>query len=218
MTLMVLDVLDARPRLRGVFHEWAFFAALAAGAMLVVLADGALATFSSWVYAAALAAMFGASALYHRFPWKSAAKRVWARRLDHSMIFVFIAGSYTPFALLRFEGTTQWLVLVMVWSGAVLGLVLELVWLDSPRWLTAAAYLIVGWVGILAVPQIFSAVGIAGAVLLMVGGALYTIGAVIYATKWPNPFPRTLGFHEIFHLLVVAAAAAQFVAVSLVVL
>jgi hemolysin III len=162
--------------------------------------------------------MFGASALYHRFPWKSAARRVWARRLDHSMIFVFIAGSYTPFALLRFEGTTQWLVLVMVWSGAALGLVLELVWLDSPRWLTAAAYLIVGWVGILAIPQIFSAVGIAGAVLLMVGGGLYTLGAVIYATKWPNPFPRTLGFHEIFHLLVVAAAVAQFVAVALVVL
>ena len=211
-------VLDVRPRLRGVFHEWAFFAALAAGAMLVVLADGALATFSSWIYALALAAMFGASALYHRFPWKSAGRRVWARRLDHSMIFVFIAGTYTPFALLRFEGTTQWLVLVMVWSGAALGLVIELVWLDSPRWLSAAAYLIVGWVGVLAIPQIFSAVGIGGAVLLMVGGALYTIGAVIYATQWPNPFPRTLGFHEIFHLLVVAAAASQFVAVSLVVL
>ena len=210
--------IDVRPRLRGVFHEWAFFAALAAGAMLIVIADGALATFSSWIYALALAAMFGASALYHRFPWKSAARRVWARRLDHSMIFVFIAGTYTPFALLRFEGTTQWLVLVMVWSGAALGLVIELVWLDSPRWLSAAAYLIVGWVGVLAIPQIFSAVGIGGAVLLMVGGALYTIGAVIYATQWPNPFPRTLGFHEIFHLLVVAAAASQFVAVSLVVL
>jgi hemolysin III len=210
--------LDLRPRLRGVFHEWAFFAALAAGAMLVVLADGALATFSAWVYAVALAAMFGASALYHRVPWRSAAKRVWARRLDHSMIFVFIAGTYTPFALLRFEGTTQWLVLVMVWTGAVLGLLLELVWLDSPRWLTAVAYLAVGWVGVLAIPQMFSAVGIAGAVLLMVGGGLYTIGAVIYATKWPNPFPRTLGFHEVFHLLVVAAAATQFVAVSFVVL
>jgi len=210
--------LDLRPRLRGVFHQWAFFAALAAGAMLVVLADGALATFSAWVYAVALAAMFGASALYHRVSWRSAAKRVWARRLDHSMIFVFIAGTYTPFALLRFEGTTQWLVLVMVWTGAVLGLLLELVWLDSPRWLTAVAYLAVGWVGVLAVPQMFSAVGIAGAVLLMVGGGLYTVGAVIYATKWPNPFPRTLGFHEVFHLLVVAAAATQFVAVSFVVL
>ena len=210
-------VLDVRPRLRGVFHEWAFFAALAAGAMLVVIADGALATFSSWIYAAALAAMFGASALYHRFPWKNAARRLWARRLDHSMIFVFIAGTYTPFALLAFDGRTQWVVLVMVWSGAVLGLLLELVWIDSPRWLSAVAYLAVGWVGVLALPQMFSGVGVAGAVLLMVGGGLYTLGAVIYATEWPNPFPRTFGFHEIFHLLVVAAAATQFVAVSLVV-
>ena len=180
--------IDIRPRLRGVFHEWAFFAALAAGAMLIVIADGALATFSSWVYALALAAMFGASALYHRFPWKSAARRLWARRLDHSMIFVFIAGTYTPFALLAFDGRTQWLVLVMVWSGAVLGLLLELVWIDSPRWLTAVAYLEVGWVCVLALPQMFTCVGVPGAVL-----------------------------HEIFHLLVVAAAATQFVAVSLVV-
>ena len=209
--------IDVRPRLRGVFHEWAFFAAVAAGAMLIVIADGTLATFSSWVYAVALAAMFGASALYHRFPWKSAARRLWARRLDHSMIFVFIAGTYTPFALLAFDGRTQWLVLVMVWSGAALGLLLELVWIDSPRWLTAVAYLAVGWVGVLALPQMFSGVGVAGAVLLLVGGALYTVGAAIYAAEWPNPFPRTLGFHEIFHLLVVAAAATQFVAVSLVV-
>jgi hemolysin III len=134
------------------------------------------------------------------------------------MIFVFIAGTYTPFALLRFQGTTQWLVLIMVWSGAVLGLLLELAWLDSPRWLSAVAYLAVGWVGVLAIPQMFSGVGVAGAVLLMVGGGLYTLGAAIYATRWPNPFPRTLGFHEVFHLLVVAAAATQFVAVSFVVM
>jgi hemolysin III len=200
-----------------VFHEWAFFAALAAGAMLVVLADGALATFSSWIYAAALAAMFGASALYHRFPWKSAARRLWARRVDHSMIFVFIAGTYTPFALLCFEGTTRWLVLVVAWAGAVLGLALELVWIDSPRWLHALAYLAVGWVGLIAAPQMFSGIGVTGAVLVIVGGGLYTLGAVIYATRWPDPFPRILGFHEIFHLLVVVAAVTQFVAVSLVV-
>jgi hemolysin III len=213
----VIDV-ELRPRLRGVFHQWAFVAAIGAGVVLVVLADGALATFSSWVYAAALAAMFGASALYHRFPWQSAARRLWARRLDHSMIFVFIAGTYTPFALLCFSGRTQWLVLLIVWAGAALGLALELVWIDSPRWLSAIAYLAVGWVGILAVPQMFSGIGIPGAVLIMVGGGLYTLGAVIYAAKWPNPFPRTLGFHEIFHLLVVAAAVSQFVAVSLVVM
>jgi hemolysin III len=210
--------LELVPRLRGVFHEWAFFAALAAGAMLVVLADGALATFSSWIYAVALAAMFGASALYHRFPWQSAAKRVWARRLDHSMIFVFIAGTYTPFALLAFDGVTRWVVLAIVWAGALLGLVLELWWVDSPRWLRAAAYLAIGWVGVVVVPQLFSGLGVAAAVLVLVGAALYTLGAVTYATRWPDPFPRTLGFHEVFHLLVVAAAVTQFVAVSFVVL
>jgi hemolysin III len=133
------------------------------------------------------------------------------------MIFVFIAGTYTPFALLAFEGTTRWLVLVTVWAGALLGLSLELAWLDSPRWLRAVAYLAVGWVGLLAVPQLFSGLGVAGAVLVLIGAALYSAGAVIYAARWPNPFPRTLGFHEIFHLLVVAAAVMQFVAVSLVV-
>ena len=206
------------PILRGMFHLWAFVAALAAGVVLVVLADGSLEIVSSWVYAAALAAMFGASALYHRFPWRSTGKRLWARRLDHSTIFVFIAGTYTLFALLRFEGVSRWLVLVLVWMGAAFGLVLELVWIDSPRWLSAIAYLLVGWVGVLAIPQMFSRAGVAVAVLLLVGGGLYSLGAVIYATQWPNPFPRVLGFHEVFHLLVVAAAATQFVAVSLVVM
>ena len=212
----MIDV-ELRPRLRGVFHQWAFVAAVAAGIVLVVLADGPREIVSSWLYAGALAAMFGASALYHRFPWKSAAPRLWARRLDHSMIFVFIAGTYTPFALLCFEGATRWLVLVAAWGGAALGLALELVWIDSPRWLSAVAYLAVGWVGVLAVPQLFSGIGVAGAVLVIVGGGLYTLGALIYAAKWPDPFPRILGFHEVFHLLVVAAAVTQFVAISLVV-
>jgi hemolysin III len=204
------------PRLRGVFHQYAFFAAVAAGIVLVVLADGYLERLAVWVYAVALAAMLGASALYHRFPWRSTAARLRARRFDHAMIFVFIAGTYTPFALLSFEGRVGWIVLVTVWVGAVLGLTLELVWIDSPRWLSAVAYLAVGWVGVLAIPQLFS-VGIAAGVLVLVGGGLYTVGALIYASQWPNPFPRTLGFHEIFHLLVVAAAVTQFVAVSLVV-
>jgi len=206
------------PVLRGLFHLWAFVAAIAAGVVLVVLADGPREIVSSWVYAAALAAMFGASALYHRFPWRSTAKRLWARRLDHSTIFVFIAGTYTPFALLLFAGVTQWLVLVLVWGGAALGLALELIWIDSPRWLSAIAYLAVGWVGVLTIPQLFSGAGVAVAVLLLVGGGLYSVGAVVYATRWPDPFPRVLGFHEVFHLLVVAAAVTQFVAVSLVVM
>jgi hemolysin III len=206
------------PRLRGVFHQYAFFASLAAGTVLVVLADGYLERFAVWVYASALASMFGASALYHRFPWRSAAARLRARRLDHAMIFVFIAGTYTPFALLELGGAVQILVLATVWAGAALGLVLNLVWIESPRWLSAVAYLAVGWIGVIALPQLFPALGVAPAVLLIAGGAIYTLGALFYAVTWPNPFPTILGFHEIFHLLVVAAAVTQFIAVSLVVL
>jgi hemolysin III len=205
------------PRLRGVFHQYAFVAAVIAGTALVVLADGYLERFAVWVYAVALAAMFGASALYHRFPWRSTAARLRARRLDHAMIFVFIAGSYTPFALLAFDGTLRLVVLTTVWSGAAFGAVAELYWIHAPRWVSAVAYLAVGWIGIIAVPQLFPKVGIAAAVLVIVGGALYTVGAVAYATNWPNPFPSTLGFHEVFHLLVVAAVVAHFVAVSLLV-
>lgn len=206
------------PRLRGVFHQYAFVAAVIAGTLLVVLADGYLERFAVWVYAMALAAMFGASALYHRYPWRSPSARLRARRLDHAMIFVFIAGTYTPFALLAFGGALRLVVLLSVWAGAALGVVLELRWIHTPRWVSAVAYLAVGWIGIIALPELFPALGVAVAVLLIVGAGLYTIGAVAYATSWPDPFPRTFGFHEVFHLLVIAAAVTQFVAVSLVVL
>jgi hemolysin III len=214
---MVVE-LERPPLLRGVFHLGAFVAAVAAGIVLVVLADGGTETASSWIYGVTLVAMFGVSALYHRFPWRSAAKRLWARRLDHSTIFVFIAGTYTPFALLCLDGVMRWVMLALVWAGALLGLALELAWIDSPRWLSAVAYLMVGWVGVITIPQLFSGTGVAVATLLVVGGGLYTLGAVIYATKWPDPFPRIFGYHEVFHLLVVAAAVTQFVAVSLVVM
>lgn len=206
------------PRLRGVSHQYAFFVALAAGVVLVLLADGVRERFAVWVYAAALAAMFGASALYHRFPWRTAAARLRARRLDHAMIFVFIAGTYTPFALLAFGGALQTIVLVSVWAGALLGVAVELYWIHAPRWVSAIAYLAVGWIGIVALPEFFAALGVAAAVLVIVGAGLYTLGALAYATTWPNPFPRTFGFHEVFHALVVAAAVTQFVALSLVVL
>jgi hemolysin III len=206
-----------KPRLRGVFHLWAFFVAVAAGVVLVVVADGTRARLATWVYVTALAAMFGASAFYHRYPFKSAARRLWARRLDHSMIFLFIAGTYTPFALLAFSGTLRWVVLAVVWAGAALGLVLNFAWLDAPKWVTVLTYGAVGWVGVITIPQMFSNVGTTGSMLVIVGGALYTVGALTYACHWPNPFPRTFGFHEVFHVLVVAAAATQFVAVASVV-
>jgi hemolysin III len=206
------------PRLRGVFHLIGFVAAVAAGVVLIALSDGAREKVASWVYVVSLAAMFGASALYHRYPWRSAAARARARRIDHSTIFLFIAGTYTPFALLSFTGVLPGIVLATVWSGAALGIVLNLLWIDAPRWLTAAAYIAVGWAGVALIPRMFSDVGSAGAVLVMVGGGLYTLGAVAYATKRPNPLPRWVGFHEVFHALVTAAAVLQFVAVSLVVM
>jgi hemolysin III len=206
------------PRLRGVFHQYAFFVAAAAGLALVVLADGYLERLAVWVYAVALAAMFGASALYHRFPWRTAAARLRARRLDHAMIFVFIAGTYTPFALLAFDGALRVIVLASVWAGAALGVVVELYWIHAPRWVSAISYLAVGWIGLIAIPEFFPALGVAVAVLLLVGAGLYTLGALTYATTWPNPVPAWFGFHEVFHLLVIAAAVTQFVAVSLFVL
>jgi hemolysin III len=213
-----VDVELPKPLLRGVFHQWAFFASFAAGAVLVALADGVRERFASWVYAAALAAMFGASAIYHRVNWRTPARRAWARRLDHSTIFIFIAGTYTPFALLAFEGAFAAVLLAVVWTGAAFGLAVNLCWIDAPKWVVAVGYLAVGWVGVVATPQMFSRLGVAATVLLLVGGVLYTAGAVIYSMRRPDPFPTVFGFHELFHVLVIAAAALQFVAVSLVVL
>ena len=206
-----------KPRLRGIFHEYAFVAAVAAGAMLVALAEGARARTAAWVYAGSLVIMFGASALYHRVPWRSANVRAWMRRLDHCGIFLLIAGTYTPFALLVFDAPWATLVLVLVWVGAAFGIALNVAWIDAPRWLIAAVYLALGWVGVAALPQLFGA-GVAWATLLLVGGGLYTVGAIIYALQRPDPWPSVFGFHELFHVLVVAAAVTQFVAVAAVVL
>ena len=207
-----------RPRLRGLFHQYAFFASVAAGVTLVALADGARARVACAIYALALVSMFGASAIYHRVPWRSLRARVWARKVDHAMIFVFIAGTYTPFAVLAFSGAVAAIVLASVWCGAALGVALNVGWVDAPKWVTAPVYLLVGWVGVIAVPQVFTRLHVAAAVLVVVGGALYTLGALAYATSRPNPFPATFGYHEVFHVLVVAAAAAQYVAVSFVAL
>ena len=161
------------PRLRGVFHQYAFVAAVVGGTLLVVLADGYLERFAVWVYAVALAAMFGASALYHRFPWLAHRDRpLRARRLDHAMIFVFIAGTYTAFALVAFDGRRVLFGLATVWIGAAFGILLNLVWIDAPRWLIAFAYLGVGWVGLILVPQLFPSLGVAAAVRDRRGSAL----------------------------------------------
>ena len=201
-----------KPRLRGVSHQWAFFVSLLTGAALVIAAPAGRATFAAAVYAVSVAALFGTSALYHRITWKPTARR-WMRRLDHSMIFVLIAGTYTPFALLVLHGTLSRVVLVAVWGGALLGIVLKLVWIDAPKWLIATVYLALGWVGIVTIPQLVSRAGIGAVTLLMVGGLLYTAGAVIYALRRPDPSPKVFGYHEIFHLLVIAAAAVHYAAI-----
>jgi len=215
--MMNLMVSLERPRLRGVFHQYAFFVALVAGLVLVILADSFRERLAMWVYAVALAAMFGVSALYHRVTWRSPRVRRWMRRLDHSTILLLIAGTYTPFAVLTFDGVLANAILVVVWSGAGAGLLLNLLWVDAPTWVTAAVFMALGWVGVVTVPELVD-VGIAPAVLVFVGGGLYSLGALAYALKRPNPRPAVFGYHEVFHLLVVAAAAVHFIAIAAFVL
>jgi hemolysin III len=203
-----------KPRLRGVSHQYAFFVAIAAGAGLVVLARGSEARVAVAVYALSLCAMFGASALYHRIDW-SPRPRVWLRRLDHSMIYVLVAGTYTPFALLVLAPALGWTILGIVWAGALAGVVLSVVWIDAPRWLTAVLYVALGWVSVVVLPALWDRAGIMTVALLATGGVLYTTGAVVYARRRPDPSPRVFGYHEVFHVLVIAAATAHFAAVAL---
>ncbi|HKF80195.1 MAG TPA: hemolysin III family protein [Thermoleophilaceae bacterium] len=206
-----------KPRLRGVSHQWAFFVSLVTGAALVITAPAGRATFAAAVYALSVAALFGTSALYHRITWASQAARRWMRRLDHSMIFLLIAGTYTPFALLVLDGTLATVILSLVWGGAVGGIVLKLVWIDAPKPLVAVIYVVLGWVAIAAFPNLIDRLGIAGAAMIAVGGLLYTVGALVYAIKRPDPAPAVFGYHEVFHALVIAAAAVQYAVVAFLV-
>jgi len=202
-----------KPKLRGVSHEWAFFLSLGLGAALISAADTPQATLAVAIYAVSLSALFGTSALYHRVEWRPKA-RVWMRRLDHSMIFLLIAGTYTPFALLVLSGPLADAILAVVWVGAILGAIVEIVWIDHPKWVAAIIYVSLGWVALIAFPGLWEEMGVAGTLLVAAGGLLYTVGAVVYATQRPNPNPRVFGYHEVFHLFVIAAAAAHFAAVA----
>jgi hemolysin III len=206
-------VSPVRPRFRGVVHQWSFFVALAAGAGLVAWAPAGRATAATAVYAVALAGLLGTSALYHRVTWRPGV-RAWLRRLDHSMIFVLLAGTYTPFAVLVLDEPLNVVVLAGVWGGALAGIVFTLLWIDAPKWLTAAAYLALGWFAVIAIPQIAERAGAGALALLAAGGLAYTAGAVVYARRRPDPRPASFGYHEIFHVLVVVAAAAHFAAVA----
>jgi hemolysin III len=201
------------PRLRGLLHAWAFWFALAAAGILVIVAYDGRARVAAVIYGVGLCALFGASATYHRWRGNPRWKPV-LRRVDHSTIFLFIAASYTPIALLVLNGALSTIVLISVWAGALAGVVMSVAWIDAPRVLTAVCYIAVGWVALVALPQLFDHRGLAVPVLLLIGGVLYSLGAAAYATKRPNPWPRTFGFHEVFHTLVIAAALVHFIAIA----
>jgi hemolysin III len=202
------------PRLRGVIHQYAFFAALLVGATLIILASSGRARTAVAIYAAGLAGCLGTSALYHRGRW-SPRVRAWLCRLDHSMIFVLIAGTYTPVCMLALSGTLATAMLVTVWVGAVLGIVMTLVWWQPPAIAEVLPYIVLGWVAVAALPQLGAALGWLALLLLFAGGALYTVGAVIYGLERPDPFPAVFGYHEVFHCLTIAAAGAHLAVVTL---
>jgi hemolysin III len=205
-----------KPRLRGWLHFWSFFASLATGATLVSVAAAtvsATAAIATAVYGLTILGLFGVSALYHRHHWVNARARTLMKRLDHSMIFVFIAGTYTPFAVLALPGTTGAIVLAVVWGGASAGVALKMAWPHAPRWLGVPIYIALGWVAVFVLPDLLHHAGVSSLVLLLVGGALYTAGAVFYATKWPDPWPKVFGYHEFFHAATVLAALCHYIAI-----
>jgi hemolysin III len=199
------------PRLRGVSHAVAFFLAAAAALRAVALAPPGRASVAVAIYGAGLVALFGGSALYHRWPGPRRFKPV-LQRIDHSTIFVFIAASYTPIALLVLHGPLSWTILGIAWTGAAAGVAFSLGWIQAPRGAIAASYLALGWVALLALPQLLTQLSPEPLCLFAGGGLLYSLGAVVYARQRPDPWPRTFGFHEVFHALVILAAAAQYIA------
>ena len=207
----------AHPALRGVAHKYAFLVAVPAGIQLISMASSSAARIAAAIYASSLVALLGCSALYHRLELSPGVKR-WLRKLDHSMIFVLIAGSCTPFAMLTFDSTAAFAVLVAVWVAAAFGVLMKLLWIDAPNWLAAAVYVVFAWPMVVALPELVGAIGVAGTSLVVLGGVFYTGGAVIFALGRPNPAPQYFGFHEIFHVLVILGAAFHYAAIAIFVI
>jgi hemolysin III len=207
-------VLDTRPRARGWIHLIAFIITPAlAGVMIAVAAfQSGRAALGASIYCASMLLMFGTSALYHRRQWTNRGWQV-MRRLDHAMIFVFIAGTYTPFGLVALSGDRRWWVLGLVWGICLTGVAVKLFNPHGGRYLTVPLYLAAGWVAVFVLGDLAVGAGTGAMVLLVIGGLFYTVGAVFYATHWPNPVPGTFGYHEVFHLMTVLAALCQYIAV-----
>jgi len=196
-----------------VLHQAAFAVSLVVGTLLIVGADGARRHVAAAVFAASVAACFGASALYHRVTWTPNLRR-WMRRIDHAGIYLLIAGTYTPVCLLVLDGTWRIVVLAIVYAGAAAAVVLKFAWVDAPKWVAPALGLALGWTAVVALPQLATRLNPAAVALLGVGGLAYTAGAIIYARRRPNPMPMVFGYHELFHALTIAAVACQYVAIA----
>ncbi|MBC7597215.1 MAG: hemolysin III family protein [Kineosporiaceae bacterium] len=205
---------DIKPRLRGVPHAatWplAFFGFL----VMLVIADSIKVRAGVAVFMVSALMLFGVSAFYHTGHWSEATKARW-KRVDHANIFVLIAGSYTPFALLLLDTRNAWILLSLVWGGAILGMLFRVFWIGAPRWLYVPIYLALGWAAIFWMGDFQRAGGTAVLTLLAVGGGLYTLGAIVYGFKKPNPWPHWFGFHEVFHSLTIAAFIVHYIGVSL---
>jgi hemolysin III len=205
---------DARtkPTLRGLFHELGFYAALGLGAALVLTADPGRARIAAIVFASCVAACFGAIALYHRPTWRPTV-RAWLARLDHAGIYLLIAGTYTPFGLIVMSPGWAVPVLAVVWGGAFVAILLKVAWVGAPKWLAAAIGLAIGWSGAAAFSELLH-VPLPGLALVVAGGLLYTAGAIVYVRRAPDPIPHAFGYHEVFHVLTLAAAGCQYAAIA----
>ncbi|WP_018254846.1 PAQR family membrane homeostasis protein TrhA [Salinispora mooreana] len=204
-----------KPRMRGWLHTYAFFVAVVCGIVLCSIAaarSGWSPLISTLIYSLTVCGLFGTSGLYHRRVWSERGFQV-MRRMDHSMIFVFIAGTYTPFCVLLLDPRPAAIMLALVWGGALGGVALKLIWPHAPRWVSAPLYLALGWVAVAMLPDILHAGGVTALVLLIVGGAIYSIGAVSYALRRPNPWPTVFGHHEFFHACTLVAAICHHIAI-----
>lgn len=205
---------EIKPRLRGWLHAATLPLSLAGGIVLIALAPAGRPRIGAIVFMIASVLLFGVSALYHTRSWSDRASRV-LKRMDHSTIFVFIAGTYTPFALVLLDGRNARVLLSVVWGGALLGVVFRVCWVGAPRWLYVPIYLTLGWAAVFWMGQFAASGGIAVLTLIVVGGVLYSLGAVVYALKRPDPLPRWFGFHEVFHSFTIAAFTAHYIGISL---
>lgn len=207
---------EIKPSWRGWIHAATFPVAIVAGVVLIMLAQGAPAKWASAVFMATSLLLFGNSAMYHRFDWQPKTKAI-LKRIDHANILLLIAGTYTPIATLALPPQQGLLLLVLVWSGALVGILFRVFWIHAPRWLYVALYLALGWAAVMYLADLFTA-NAAMMVLVIVGGLLYTAGAVVYALKRPNPWPGHFGFHEIFHVCTVLAFLCHWTACLLIAL